>query len=205
MEDTEHTGHSTTNLSDSGQAQITISLLLQYWEEKIVAFEAEDDRMQTLLEREDYFYERVVKGCVRKSVYNLVDATEKLGKALVHCGNFGLGKRYLADLLGISRLEAQELLNQYYAIFHKIRAWNKQIGSEAHSGTTWIIYGLVSESLESCIKNLPSGWKHQKDLIFTAPSYIYTVQAEKFFKHFFDREIIIHEKLVKLPVLCQFS
>ena len=193
------------NLHDPENSKISINVNLHHWEETIVAAYAKDERLQTILEQADNYGERIASLCIFKSIHQFDDIKEKLGNILAYGGCLGLGKRWLTRNLNIPVIKAQELLNGFYAIFHETNKWIKEFGKEeARRFVKSKIENIIKQSLLRCVKNLPQDWIHASDLTFIIPAYAYDIQAIKFFKHYFETEIVIEEKMIKLGVVVQF-
>lgn len=188
------------------QGKTTIYISLPYWEEKIISEYAEDNRMQALLEQGTYYYERLAEICVYKKVHISGFNKEKLGKALAKAGNYDLGKRWLAGELKIPALEAQKLLNKYNEIFCKTGHWKRGFGAGGvFQFVSDMIGTFVDDSMHRCLNSLPREWGYLCNdsddvLTFEMPNYQDIVQAEKFFRHHFEREISIRDNMVHLPI-----
>lgn len=189
------------SLPPKEEARLTAHIHLLLWEERLIAAHSGDTRLEATLEHGSDFYERVAALCLRKSVHALTEEERELGHVLALAGNRGLGKRFIASRSPLSPVHAQELLNQYYAIFYKVREWLKRNSAQI---ITAQIDVSKEESLRRCIAQLPQDWLHTEALTFSLPSYIYEPQAEKFFRHHFEREELVGERLVRLPVNVEF-
>jgi len=186
---------------DRGSSVVTYRLHLQYWEERIVAGLSGDERLQAAVEREGDFGEWFICRRIHGTVEGSILSEGQLGKVLVRTGCLGLGKRSLASAAGISPVKAQQLLNQYYAVFVDNQRWLKENGPKnAQRIVAELIDGYVQDSLRRCLARIPWDWKHAGELVFELPSYIYDVQAVKFFHHFFEREVEIEGSAVRLPI-----
>lgn len=75
----------------------------------------------------------------------LDDVTKELrdrGKTLNFAISYGQGAEALADDLGVTKSEAQELLNQYFATFKNIRSWiDNQIALGKQEGVVYTKFG----------------------------------------------------------------
>jgi len=181
------------------EKRLSINIHLLLWEERIIAEESGDERMQTLTQQSFDFYEWIGQRC-----FYLFDETngrtkKELGKFLVKASNFRLGKGWLSRSIGVSPLEAQKLLNKYYGLFKRIKDWVKDVESP-EKYVADIISGVINTASMKCKANLPSEWGYEDAFRYSAPSYSDSVQIEKFFKHFYETEILIDEKMVHLPV-----
>lgn len=184
-------------LSNGETATNTVTIRLLHWHETIVAHYSQDERLQAFLEQPADFYERVSALALRKSVSALSEEERELGHVLVKatCGCYG--KRFVAGVSGITPLEAQKLLNQFNAVFHKARSWLKAGNQDfAHQVVRRIIYSAI----ERCCANLPQNWHYLSELTFSVPAYYYDKQVEKFFRHHFESELEICGEVVRLPV-----
>lgn len=203
----DHSGSGPNRLPGSRQTKTSIRIHASLWHEKIVAAASQDERMQALLEQEDDFYERIVGICLHKSIRTSATDRRLMGQALAESGNIGFGKRNIASVWNISLVDAQKLLNEYYAVFYKTKSWIKKVGIVgAQNYVNCTVTHLITNSIRACHSNLPLDWKQADDiLVYKIPADTNLSEAEKFFRHFYEKEIFINEQMVKLSVAFQYS
>lgn len=188
---------SSLHLPDGEAEPYSATVRLLYWQEKIVAHYSQDERLQAVFEYGSGFYERIAAFCFRKPVQALSQDEKQLGSLVARSACSGYGKRFISGSSGISPLQAQELLNQFYKIFNRVRPWLKQ-GNQDYAFK--VISRILYSAIERCQAKLPFKWYYLSELTFIIPYDVYDSQVVKFLKHHFENELEIGGELVKLSV-----
>ena len=115
-------------LPDNGK--VFVNADLSQAEARVVAYLAEEKRLQTLFEQAGDIHKTIASMVFRKAFTEVTQGERQLAKTLVHAANYGIGIRKLAGLLGTAESRARELLNQYYATYPRIKVWHFDVEAQ---------------------------------------------------------------------------
>lgn len=128
-----------TNLQNIPRGEIVRSLFipdpgtyfinadLSQAEARVVAFLSQDERLQALFASEGDIHITNAARVFRKRIHEVSDKERQLAKTLVHAANYGIGPRTFSKHVGTTENEAANLLNQYYALYPRIKTWHLEV------------------------------------------------------------------------------
>ena len=106
-------------------------------EARVVAYIAGESRLQALFSNPNGdVHIRNAALIFGKRVEEVTGAERQLGKTLVHAANYGIGARTFGAHIGKSQNEAQQLLNQYHAMYPCIKLWHRQVEEQLRKTRT---------------------------------------------------------------------
>ncbi len=106
-------------------------------EARVVAYIAGESRLQALFSNsEGDIHIRNAALIFGKRVEDVTPAERQLGKTLVHAANYGVGARTFGAHIGKSQIQAQQLLNQYHAMYPCIKLWHRQVEEQLRKTRT---------------------------------------------------------------------
>lgn len=106
-------------------------------EARVVAYIAGETRLQALFSNSSGDVHIRNAALIFKKRTDEVTAGERqLGKTLVHAANYGIGARTFGTHIGKSQVEAQQLLNQYHAMYPCIKLWHRQVEEQLRKTRT---------------------------------------------------------------------
>ena len=99
-------------------------------EARVVAYLSEDPRFMELFELGGDVHKRQAGYLFHKSPTAVTPDERQKGKTVVHASNYKIGKKTLAKDIGCSELEAQGFINQYFALYPKIKIWHLDVDQQ---------------------------------------------------------------------------
>lgn len=157
-------------------------------EARVVAFLAEEERLQTVFEQGGDIHRRNAAIIFGKPVETVSEEERELGKKLVHAANYGIGVKKFSKEIKSTEDRARELLNTYYAVYPRIKRWHSDVQDQLRKtrvlttplGRKRFFFGrwnddllreaiayvpqstvgdVLNLGLVRAFKNLPVGWK----------------------------------------------
>ncbi len=107
------------------EGKVFINADLSQAEARVVAYLAEEVRLQRVFEQGGDIHRRNAAMVYGKRQQDVTKDERQLAKALVHAANYGIGPRTFSKLIGATENRARELLNQYYALYPCIKIWHR--------------------------------------------------------------------------------
>lgn len=134
---------------------IFVNADLSQAEARVVAYLAEEERLQIIFEQGGDVHKRNASIIFQKNSESVTEEERELGKRLVHAANYGIGARKFAKTIGKSEDKARELLNTYFAIYPRIKRWHTTVQEEIRKtrilttplGRKRIFFGRWSDDL----------------------------------------------------------
>lgn len=120
-------GEMVRNLFIPDEGYIFVNADLSQAEARVVAYLAEEERLQAIFEQGGDVHKRNASLIFQKPLESISDKERELGKTLVHAANYGIGVRKFAKTIGQSEDRARELLNTYFAIYPRIKRWHAEV------------------------------------------------------------------------------
>ena len=148
-------GEMVRNLFIPDQGCIFVNADLSQAEARVVAYLADEERLQAVFEQGGDIHKRNASLIFRKALEAVSDKERELGKRLVHAANYGIGVRKFAKTIGQSEDKARELLNTYFAIYPRIKRWHAEVQEQLRKtrilttplGRKRMFFGRMSDDL----------------------------------------------------------
>jgi len=119
------------------EGKMFVNADLSQAEARVVAYIAGESRLQALFSNPNGdVHIRNAALIFGKRVEEVTGAERQLGKTLVHAANYGIGARTFGAHIGKSQNEAQQLLNQYHAMYPCIKLWHRQVEEQLRKTRT---------------------------------------------------------------------
>ena len=115
---------------------IFVNADLSQAEARVVAYLANEDRLQQVFEQGGDVHKKNASLVFQKKLEDVTNDERELGKRLVHAANYGIGARKFAKTIKVSEDKARELLNTYFAIYPKIKRWHAFVQDELKTKRT---------------------------------------------------------------------
>lgn len=97
-------------------------------EARVVAYISGESRLQAVFSNaHGDVHTRNAALVFKKRIEDVTPGERQLGKTLVHAANYGVGARTFGNHVGKSQNEAQQLLNQYHAMYPCIKLWHREV------------------------------------------------------------------------------
>lgn len=124
-------------------------------EARVVAYLAQDERLQTVFSQGGDVHKRNASIVFKKPAEQITEQERDLGKMLVHASNYGLGADKFARNIGVTKARAEELLNAYHANYPRIKRWHQEVEMELRRtrtlttplGRKRIFFGRINNDL----------------------------------------------------------
>lgn len=107
-------------------------------EARVVAYVADDERLQKLFERGGDIHKFNASIIFNKGIAQVTPDERQIAKTLVHAANYGIGAQTFAKHVGCTKDRAQELLNHYYALYPEIKNWHRKVEDQLASTRTLV-------------------------------------------------------------------
>ena len=106
-------------------------------EARVVAYVSGETRLQAVFSNSTGdVHTRNAALIFKKRIEDITSSERDLGKKLVHAANYGIGARTFGTHIGKSQVEAQQLLNQYYAMYPCIKLWHREVAERLRKSRT---------------------------------------------------------------------
>lgn len=99
-------------------------------EARVVAYLAGEERLIKVFDSGGDIHRKNASNIFGVKEEDVTDDQRQLAKRVVHASNYGMGPVTFAKQLGITKVEAQRLLNRYFATYPGIKNWQRAIGDE---------------------------------------------------------------------------
>ena len=100
-------------------------------EARVVAFLAKDRKLQAVFSHKEGDIHKYNAAMVfNKRLEDVTEEERTTAKSLVHASNYGIGARTFARIIGTPEGRARELLNQYYALYPRVKMWQREVEEE---------------------------------------------------------------------------
>jgi len=99
-------------------------------EARVVAYIAQDKMLMDVFDEGGDVHTRNACMVFGKSRLEITKKERNLAKSLVHAANYGIGARTFGAMIGKTTSEAQDLLNQYFAMYPRIKIWHRDVEYE---------------------------------------------------------------------------
>ena len=96
-------------------------------EARIVAYLANEDRLQRLFEQGGDIHSRNACNVFGVTLDKVTKPQRQIAKSLVHGANYGIGHGRFAKLIGQPESRARELLNQYHTLYPCLQLWHRRV------------------------------------------------------------------------------
>jgi DNA polymerase-1 len=105
-------------------------------EARVVAYLAKETRLIEVFTNGGDIHRRNAARIFRKPEGDITTEERYLAKRVVHASNYGMGPNKFAQVAGIPKARAIELLNAYFTNFPRIKVWHLEIQEELRKSRT---------------------------------------------------------------------